>query len=156
MNGMATEAARVPTTKSAHVATANMATTKATHVATATTHVATPRMTSPTATSAAMSVARLQCRETHQAPPNNHTHRQPTRLSHDHSPDTGDFNEERDADILLPMSSIQHSTISRTLPTCKLRMVSSNAQANAAAGCSRCDRIEWPPSLNEVRRPSAC
>ena len=91
-------------------------------------------MTSPSPT--AMSVAGLQRRETHQAPPNNHTHRQPTRLSHDDSPDTGDFNEERDATILLTMSTIQHSTISRTLPTCKLRMVSSNAQIDLAANPS--------------------
>lgn len=90
-------------------------------------------MTSPAATSSAMSVARLQCRETHQAPPNNHTYRQPTRLSHDHSPDTGDFNEKRDADILLTMSTIQHPSISRTLPTCKLRMVSSITQIDLAA-----------------------
>lgn len=90
-------------------------------------------MTSPAATSSAMSVARLQHREADQAPTQNHTHRQPARANHDQSPDTEDFNEERDADILLTMSTIQHPAISRTLPTCKLRMVSGITQIDLAA-----------------------
>ena len=65
----------------------------------------------------------------------------------------GDFSEERDETILLTMSTIQHPAISHTLPTCKLRMVSSNAQANAEVDCACCGEIECPPDLSEDIQP---